>query len=199
MRNKPIKNYKEISDSENEESEGDSEFDPNDPLLEVPLTDSENEKEFAVEKVLKKRVEKNGTTRYLIKWKGLDGNTWETKENLECKNLIEQFDANFEKKKSKSKRRLYLKALHVDKVIGDVDDLDNEYEKRRQKNIAERHNMFSQKLIMVKFAIKAKETKTSKNSAKRVKRTDQIIESSRPKRNRKEVNYVDPPELLIEQ
>ena len=97
MRNKPIKNYKEISDSENEESEGDSEFDPNDPLLEVPLTDSENEKEYAVEKVLKKLVEKNGTTRYLIKWKGLDDNTWETKENLECKNLIEQFDANFEK------------------------------------------------------------------------------------------------------
>lgn len=56
-------------------------------------SDSEEERAFEVERVLDMRVEE-GTTQFLIKWKGFNGaedNTWEPRENLNCEEMIEKF------------------------------------------------------------------------------------------------------------
>ncbi|GMR39890.1 hypothetical protein PMAYCL1PPCAC_10085, partial [Pristionchus mayeri] len=56
-------------------------------------SDDEGE-EYTVEKILDKRVNKEGKVEYLIKWEGfgINDSTWENENNASCPDIIAEFE-----------------------------------------------------------------------------------------------------------
>jgi len=60
-----------------------------------------SDEEYEVEKIISKRMRK-GKIEYLVKWKGWENpedNTWEPIANLECKELMEEYEKNHPEEK----------------------------------------------------------------------------------------------------
>ena len=57
----------------------------------------EGEAEYVVERVVDKRIATDGAVYYLLKWKGYDEceNTWEPFLNMDCPDLVAEFERNF--------------------------------------------------------------------------------------------------------
>jgi len=72
----------------------------------VPEAEEEEEEEYVVEKVVDMRFNK-GKKEFLLKWKGYPDseNTWEPKDNLDCPELINEFESNWKKKQNEEKKK----------------------------------------------------------------------------------------------
>jgi len=59
------------------------------------MSQSSQEEVYEVESIRKKKITAGGNILYLIKWKDYseDENTWEPIENLECQEMIDEFEA----------------------------------------------------------------------------------------------------------
>lgn len=81
--------------------------DPKDANME----EEEEEEEYVVEKVVNKRT-KHGKTEYLLKWRNYDDseNTWEPEENLDCEDLIKEFEEKRKRDEDKRKQKTKSKA-----------------------------------------------------------------------------------------
>jgi len=67
----------------------------------------EGEEEFEVKKILNKQVVQ-GKEKFLVRWKGymVEGNTWESRENLEnAKELVEEFEREYGKEAEELRRQ----------------------------------------------------------------------------------------------
>jgi len=70
--------------------------------------EEDNEEEFIVEKILKKRKKPNGKWEYFLKWSGFDDsyNTWEPKENMDCEEMLEEFERNWAKEQKQGAKKV---------------------------------------------------------------------------------------------
>lgn len=62
----------------------------------------EEEEEYVVEKIVSHRMTRKGKLEYFLKWKGFTDadNTWEPAENLNCRELVDAYEAERKKKKT---------------------------------------------------------------------------------------------------
>ena len=88
---------------------------------------SQDEEEYVVERVVSKRVTHKGVVEYLLKWRGYseEENTWEPLKNLDCADLIAEFEAKLSEKRDRADK--------TPKAERRVDKTDKEREKKKRK------------------------------------------------------------------
>lgn len=136
-----------------------------------PNSKSEEEKEYLVEHIIKKRIKK-GKVEYLLKWKGYSDkyNSWEPKRNLNCEELIEEFEKKLiekirelkKKPKRSCKRKLSNSTIENNKSIAG--------HSKKQKKV------FPQSDLMVKKSenVYDGDDKDTKSEALEMKHTNNI-------------------------
>lgn len=69
-------------------------------------TKKEEPEEYEVEKIVQKRVVSGNKVEYFIKWKGYTDadNTWEPEQNLDCPDIIKEFEESLKKKEEKKRK-----------------------------------------------------------------------------------------------
>lgn len=82
-----------------------------------------SDEEYCVEKILGKRVIR-GKTEYFLKWKGYpdEENSWEPEENLECDDIINEYENSLVQKITKKEEKKQEKVLPVNNTSSDEDD-----------------------------------------------------------------------------
>ncbi|CAB07241.1 Chromobox protein homolog hpl-2 [Caenorhabditis elegans] len=84
---------------------------------------------FMVEKVLDKRTGKAGRDEFLIQWQGFpeSDSSWEPRENLQCVEMLDEFEREF------SKREKPIRKRHSQKPEPSEDQADPEEDKDEKK------------------------------------------------------------------
>lgn len=83
--------------------------------------DEDDGKEYEVAKILDSRTKK-GKREFLVHWKGWSSrfDNWEPEENLNCDDLIAQYDKKLEKAKSVSQKELRVVPKHTKRYVSNV-------------------------------------------------------------------------------
>lgn len=99
--------------------------------------------EYFVESILEKRV-KSGKVEYFLKWRGFSDadNTWEPVENLDCPELIEEFEAKLMENSSPKRKIDHEQISNKKKKISSIDT----HEKDAQPRGFER-NLVPEKIL----------------------------------------------------
>ncbi len=110
----------------------------------------EEEEEFSVEKILDKRTLKGGKVEYYLKWKGYDDseNTWEPLENLDCPDLIQEFEENYKKRQEKKKEEdAKRKRANTSTTIADHPPAQKKSKDKISENIGFQRGLEPEKII----------------------------------------------------
>ncbi|XP_059618410.1 chromobox protein homolog 1-like isoform X2 [Phlebotomus argentipes] len=132
-------------------------------------SDSEGENEYQVESIIDRRVKK-GRVEYYIKWEGYsaEDNTWEPIDNLDCQELIEEFEASRpSSSKDDSKDSISSKPRKSGKRKGIDDESDDESVTKKAKKIPASSDDSDKE-----GETEAKKEKPEKSKTKKPKSTD---------------------------